>query len=863
MDNRFHTVSIASAYNCTVGSLDKRCGENMCDEATYFTPAGSYWGIPFDVTDDNGTVALFEGDEITLPLGGLEDKYIVFLHTADCPERSTQGEITLPFKGVPNIGAHVADYVITFEDGSQTNVEMRMRYGINAWSETGGNGGFECRPHRKPVSNDTAFEEIARYGSTKRTYGRSMPRTAKAGEDCDFNFWLYAWENTTGKKAVSLTVKNIRRTMLLHGITGCSVQDNPLRWQRREKLCVDLNNAEDWPEISPEELDRLCHSPINLKNNISIDMGTVISVRPRLVFEDENWLTTDSTMPPKAKDHAFIVEYAANPDAHMQLGNADIPLRRTRTYPRLFIEPARADIVIRIIDKQTGLPTPVKFHAHGQFGEYLAPRDRQRYTTNQWFEDFSADYTRRGYDCCYVEGEVHLLAPKGKIYVDITKGFEIRPCKAILEVDDEHREFTIELEHVIDWRNKGWVTADTHVHFLSPQTALLEGKAEGINVVNLLASQWGEMMTNAADFDGKTTIGSKEAGGDGEHLVRVGTENRQQVMGHISLVGYEGKMILPMATGAPDEAAIGDALESGITDWAKKCKEQNGITILPHLPGPYGEGSAAVVLDAIDAVEMCCWNNPYGGLSAYSLSDWYHYLNCGYHLPAVGGTDKMDAMTELGAVRTYAHIKDKPFTYENWKDAIVAGKAFVTFGPLIDITVNGKEMGQTLDMPKGGGTVDVCWTLGSAIIPVTSLELVVNGRTVQTESLGGFLGEKSGYFTLFIDKPSWIAIRVRGKYKDGDIRELIAAHSSAVMCLIDGQRPLDPGDALEILEQIEGVSAYVQTLATRAEEKKYKQILMNLTAAHRALHNRMHAQGLFHTHGVHEEHDHPDHHHHH
>ena len=58
---------------------------------------------------------------------------------------------------------------------------------------------------------------------------------------------------------------------------------------------------------------------------------------------------------------------------------------------------------------------------------------------------------------------------------------------------------------MLDWRERGWVTADTHVHFLSPQTALLEGAAEGVNVVNLLASQWGEMFSNVGDFDGATT----------------------------------------------------------------------------------------------------------------------------------------------------------------------------------------------------------------------------------------------------------------------------------------------------------------------------------------------------------------------
>jgi len=85
-------------------------------------------------------------------------------------------------------------------------------------------------------------------------------------------------------------------------------------------------------------------------------------------------------------------------------------------------------------------------------------------------------------------------------------------------------------------------------------SALLEGSAEGVNVINLLASQWGELMTNVGDFDGQTTWGSKQAGGEGEYLVRVGTENRQHVLGHISLLGYSGRMITPMTTGGPDES---------------------------------------------------------------------------------------------------------------------------------------------------------------------------------------------------------------------------------------------------------------------------------------------------------------------
>ena len=210
------------------------------------------------------------------------------------------------------------------------------------------------------------------------------------------------------------------------------------------------------------------------------------------------------------------------------------------------------------------------------------------------------------------------------------------------------------MEKVLPCERRGWVTADTHVHFLSPATALLEGAAEGVNVINLLASQWGELVTNAGDFDGRTTWGSPEAGGDGEYLVRVGTENRQHVLGHISLLGYGGSMITPLTTGGTDEAALGDPVEVLLTEWARQCKLQGGLVVIPHFPNPRAEHAATLVSGDADAIEMTSWSDFCAGIDPYSLSDWYRYLNCGYMVPAVGGTDKMSASMAVGTVRTYA-----------------------------------------------------------------------------------------------------------------------------------------------------------------------------------------------------------------
>jgi hypothetical protein len=434
------------------------------------------------------------------------------------------------------------------------------------------------------------------------------------------------------------------------------------------------------------------------------------------------------------------------------------------------------------------------------------------------------------------------LLPAGEVFFEITKGFETKPLRKSFIITPETAEIIINLERVIDWRSKGWVTADTHVHFLSPQTALLEGEAEGINIVNLLASQWGELFTNIGDFSGSC----ETADASGEYIVRVGTENRQHIMGHISLLGYDRDMILPLTTDGPDEAALGDPMDITLTQWAERCRKQNGLNILPHFPNPRAEHAAAIVSELIDGVETTTgWGN-FAHISPYYLSDWYRYLNCGYQVAAVGGTDKMSAGTAVGEMRTYAKL-DGILTYQTWKDAVTAGRTFTTSGALIDMTVEGAGMGGRLNI-QGSAKLTVMWDIASAVIPVTSLELVVNGETIDSVKFDGLLGEKTGYFTVNITESSWIALRVRGRLSGSDAPEIITAHTSSVFVIADGKPIFNAPDAATILDQIEGATAYVKTLATKARESEFKLALAALAGAHRALHNKMHAAGYFHNH---------------
>jgi hypothetical protein len=325
----------------------------------------------------------------------------------------------------------------------------------------------------------------------------------------------------------------------------------------------------------------------------------------------------------------------------------------------------------------------------------------------------------------------------------------------------------------------------------------------------------------------------------------VGTENRQHVLGHISLLGYQGPMITPLTSGGTDEAALGDPVEILLTEWARQCKQQGGLVVIPHFPNPRAEHAATLVCGDADAVEMTSWGNFYTGIDPYSLSDWYRYLNCGYLVPAVGGTDKMSASMAVGTVRTYAHLNPgEPFTYGAWMDAIRRGETFVTYGPLLEFAVNGHVPGSRIALPAGGGTLDIDWQVASVTTPISRVTLIVNGEIRASRRVAP--GGQAGHWSVKVERSAWLALLVRGHYPDKP--EIITAHSSPVMVDV-AESPLLVGiDGITILEQIEGALAYLDTVGTRAEDVAYKRMRLVLTAAHRTLHNRLHQHGIFHAH---------------
>ncbi len=800
------------------------------------------WGIPFEI----GNVVAIREEAVEVSFEPTGAQWLVFMHTSD--RRQLQPEPDGFFSHSPGEGQlneHAADYIVLFRDGTEERLPIRRRHQVGSVQRRWGENCFQAVAHQKPYPKRAAHEQLI------AEWGKSQTRVAlvDGSQGGQWINWLWAWKNPHPQKEVAgIRFEPRSGILIVSAVSAGSLEVTPLRWQSRRKVCFRLPEGESF---SAELSDK------GLLKQIQLDLGQVISASPLLEYQHDNWPESYNNQIPEISQSDVIIEYTAHSAACFHLADGSrIPVRHVENSQASgsfqVVAPSKQRVTVRVMERESGKEVPVKLHVHGEYGEYLPPVDRHRNINPAWFEDYSVDFSHLGiHSCSYIPGFTRIDMPLGNVYIEVSKGFEIRPVRKVINITQGTEEIIVEVEKVLPWRERGWVTADTHVHFLSTASALLEGAAEGVNVVNLLASQWGELMTNVGDFDGKTTWGSKEAGGDGEYLVRVGTENRQHVLGHISLLGYRGRIIAPMTTGGPDESALGDPVEVLLTEWARQCRKQDGLVVLPHFPDPRAEHAASIVSGDVDALEMTSWDLLYNGIDPYSLSDWYRYLNCGYLVAAVGGTDKMMASTAVGTVRTYARIDpDTEFTYKTWMDAVKRAETFVTYGPLMEFSVNELPMGSKIEMTRNGGTVDVSWKVASVTIPLSRIELIVNGEIRESLSVSPWEGK--GHWSVNIDKSSWLALLVRGHYADKP--EIVAAHSTPVMIHVEGTPMLAKADALTILEQIEGAMAYIDTIGTRAEETAYKRMNMVLTSAHRTLHNRLHQMGRYHEHTVTNEH---------
>jgi hypothetical protein len=796
---------------------------------------GEFWGVPFALGAAASTESWIRLNEagVQVPLGRCGITHIMFAHFCDAePGVSTQPGMT---GMVVRPGEALATYALRYTDGSEEVQAVRRRFEINstvAWGQLA----FAARPQEstQPADINGPYPRGS-WGHWQTGLNMQRARTAS-------NYWIYALPNPHPDREIdSLRLAATSGVnVVVAGITLYTGKHHPLRHNQLESFRIVLPS--EFEGAAPDETP------------VSVDLGTLARKYAVPAFDPETWLADEALglgeKESSTSENTLIVDVTASPDASLDVAGRTVPMESlydTGTSSsgdgKVKVEvltPDRTWIHVRLEDAETDTPTAARVHFRSPDGRYFPPYGHRHEVNDNWFEDYAGDLKLGTTQYAYVDGTFQIELPVGDVYVEIFKGFEYQPLRKRLTIAPGQRELTLKLARPLNWRENGWVTADTHVHFISPQTAWLEGQAEGVNLINLLASQWGDLYTNVGDITGEVSGVSRD-----DTVVYVGTENRQHLMGHISLLGVKGEPVYPMTTAGPGESYIGDPVLSSMSEWADRARERDGLVVIPHFPNPYTEAVAEIVLGKVDAVELKYFTP---SIDNFGIHEWYRFLNNGYRVAAVGGTDKMSAGIPVGGVRTYAHLQDD-FSFDTWAQAVRGGRTFTTSGPLIDVHVEGKRPGDELKLPAGGGTLTVeAWA--ESVLPFHELQIVCNGAVVATQTVpnGGKTCRMSQEVKL--DGSGWIAARCVSSLEVQHYWVVnVAAHTSPVYVVADNQDLFNPSDATYMMTILDGGLTWLDTLATRADADRHDQVRQVFQHAKDHLQGRLHEHGHGHGHG--------------
>ncbi|MCC7493804.1 MAG: CehA/McbA family metallohydrolase [Fimbriimonadaceae bacterium] len=518
-------------------------------------------------------------------------------------------------------------------------------------------------------------------------------------------------------------------------------------------------------------------------------------------------------------------------------------------------EDGRNWVHTRVVDAESGETLPCRVHFRSPAGIPYQPHGHHTYACGNigsWHSDIGGDLRLGQITYAYIDGTCQGWLPRGEVIVDVARGYEYQPLRTRVTIQPGQRELELRLQRVADLNERGYWSGDTHVHFLSTQGAHLEAAGEGLNVVNLLQSQWGHLFTNTEEFTGEASVRAGQ-----KTIVYAAQENRQHLLGHLTLLGQK-RPIMPWCSDGPSESFVGDNLETTLCRWADACHAQGGTVVLPHIPNPNGEPAALITTGRVDAVEWLTH-------AAYTRQEYYRYLNAGYRLPLAGGTDKMTQDVPVGLYRTYVWLPDdQEFTYDAWCRGLRSGNTFLSGGPLLSFTVEGQMPGATVTLPGNGGRVTV-EAVASSIFPLHCLQIVRQGQVVAEVRDAAGARRLELRCELPIDAHTWLAARVGEDDVSGYLlhhdgwRRGVQAHTSPVYLAVGGAWELFDAPTMQyLLTLVDGSLEYI-----RQHSRQYAEDHARVTHPHHhhdhvewlsepfheareLLHRRLHQHGIPH-----------------
>ncbi len=446
-------------------------------------------------------------------------------------------------------------------------------------------------------------------------------------------------------------------------------------------------------------------------------------------------------------------------------------------------------------DAATGAPTGSRIHLTASDGKFYAPADAYARVGGQGDHVF------------HHTGRFTVEVPAGRTALTVVKGFEYWPQDVAVDVGaGEVAELTVELRRLTDMAAKGWYSGSTHVHMNyggnlhnTLENLVMMSAAEDQDVVN---EQVANKDNRILDHQFFVPGGGPHPASTPEHLVVVGQEYRPPFYGHVFMFGMRDHLLSPFTMGYEGTAI--ESLYPSNTDMFRKAKAQGATVGYVHafggeadpLDGNLGGGKGFLVDAALGTTDAVEWSDA----ARAGFFPVYAAWNNGLRVTATGGEDSITNLHRtkiIGSVRTYVHTGGRGLDMDAWFEGLRAGRAFVSSGPLVELTANDRSAGDTVTLPAGGGAVTLAGRVES-ITPLERVFVVCRGEERADVPLDADRRSAAFELEIEIERSGWCHLRAEGNPDERaplDVR-YVQAFTNPIWFTV-GEQPIRDADAAE------------------------------------------------------------------
>ncbi|MBL8800198.1 MAG: CehA/McbA family metallohydrolase [Planctomycetia bacterium] len=388
--------------------------------------------------------------------------------------------------------------------------------------------------------------------------------------------------------------------------------------------------------------------------------------------------------------------------------------------------------------------------------------------------------------------------PRGRYRVGALSGLETALATADLDLGAREAEVTLKLPFLFRPEKLGLAAGNTHLHLMKLSRAEADDylrqipRADGLRLlfVSYLERHKDDetYITNRyQDADLKKFDGAGILFGNGQEH-RHNFEAYGQGYGHVMFLNLK-QLVKPVSLG-PGITGMGfddRPLQPGI----EEARGQGSTIVWCHNTNGH-EATAHALAGRLDAL------NVFDGSRTGTFEErYYRLLNVGPRLPISTGTDWFI----YDFSRVYAKAAT-PLSVPGWLAAVKAGRCLATNGPLLNLTVDGQEIGSVLNLEKPRAVQVTATGIGRKNFQ--ELQLVHNGKVVKTQPAAARDGGYTAMLTheVRIDEPGWLAVRIDTANRN-EFELPLFAHTSPIYVDLAGQRTFQAEAARLLLKSLE------------------------------------------------------------